>query len=63
MKEQTFAKRWAKLKHGVTVANDDAQRYRAALVVVRGACQRACGRCAAGEYPVDIAIRAMEEKK
>ena len=61
MNEQTFSKRWVKLKRAVAVANDEAQRYRAALVVVRGACHRACGRCGQGEYPVDIAIRAMEE--
>jgi hypothetical protein len=61
MKEATFAKRWVKLNRAVAVANDDAQRYRAALVVVQGVCRRTCGRCDEGEYPVDIAIRTMKE--
>lgn len=63
MKEETFAKRWVKLKLAVAVANGEAERRGAALVVVQGACKRACGRCTAGEYPVDIAIRAMKEKE
>jgi hypothetical protein len=61
MTEDNFAKRAAKLKAGLTVANMDAQRYREALVEIRRSCTRFCGRCEEGVYPIDFAISALDE--
>jgi hypothetical protein len=58
MTEANYAKRAAKLKAGLTVANTEAQRFEAALVTIKSICQRRCGCC--GDFAGDVAARVLE---